>query len=343
MEGSEIKMEIGSKHTEKAKERIKRGLKNKWKDPHYQDKISKIRRLFRHTKSSKKKMGEIRKKEWANPNSAFNSKGYKKKRRRMMKDKWKDINSKFYSTEYREKQSSNGKKRWKKVKHLLITTNTKQLPQSAHKMSPELAYVLGVMLGDGTMSNYSLRLIVKDKDFALKFKQKLEKWNGYSIELKRVSEKRYKKHYWKVIFHSKKACKILKKYKENIRKIMLNAPRKCQIAFLEGLYDSEGYVSLIKHGKRIFFCNTKKRLVKLVCHLLSYFKIETSINKHKTAHQDIYYSITSKRENVLQFYKYIHFSIARKQDRLNQIISSYSRKKPYALGQKIINTDATLL
>ncbi|MBS3150273.1 hypothetical protein J4425_00490 [Candidatus Woesearchaeota archaeon] len=58
---------------------------------------------------------------------------------------------------------------------------TKRLPESAKKLSEELAYILGVIYGDGHVSIKQRRVILSatDKDFVLNFRDNLEKWSNF--------------------------------------------------------------------------------------------------------------------------------------------------------------------
>ena len=230
-----------------------------------------------------------------------------------------------------------------------FSSKYKRLPNSIYKLNSNLAYVLGVMLGDGTYcydifnKPSGVRLNVKDKDFALNFKEKLERIIKREV---RITKFPSCPNLWSVYFHSTELANLIKNYRENINQIMLNAPKECQIAFLEGLYDSEGHVhyNFIRKGKKeIGFSNTTKNTIKLVYSLLKKYKIRSQIS-HRKQKKELYIISITHRHYLTIFHQLIHFSIARKQDRLNQMICSYSRKKPYSLiGQKIINTGDTFI
>ena len=55
------------------------------------------------------------------------------------------------------------------------------MPESAKKLSEELAYILGVIYGDGHVSIKQRRVILSatDKDFVLNFRDNLEKWSNF--------------------------------------------------------------------------------------------------------------------------------------------------------------------
>ena len=46
-----------------------------------------------------------------------------------------------------------------------------------------LFYILGVIEGDGSISDGEISLSVKGKDFALTFKKALEEWSGFKVSI----------------------------------------------------------------------------------------------------------------------------------------------------------------
>jgi hypothetical protein len=208
-------------------------------------------------------------------------------------------------------------------------TKIKPILQSAYKMSPELAYVLGVMLGDGTKTKHHIFLNVIDKDFALNFKEKLENWSGIKAKIHEREPKGNRKRLYCLYFSSIKAIAILNsliRQRKDIRIFMkfpridiLKLPYKCQIAFLEGLYDSEGYVSISNYN--IEFVNKNKQLIFLIKRVLKKLRIISS--KSYISQTGISSFKIHQKENILKFHKHIHFSIKRKQENLNLLVNIY--------------------
>ena len=208
--------------------------------------------------------------------------------------------------------------------------------------SEDLAYVIGAVLGDGTvfkMSNpppkygaaYIIKLAVKDKEFADEFARRLATIIGRIPKLRLVRGK------WTV----EAACKalyelLLKKPKINIEKIQpyVQHCKVCIGAFLRGFFDSEATVH-IRHGHvRVF--NSDYELLDYVIYLLGLLGIKTTSKKPRIYHRagslhidksgkiirrrkDLYYVAIRAKSN-LTFYEKVGFTIERKRKRLEDYL-----------------------
>jgi len=137
--------------------------------------------------------------------------------------------------------------------------------------TPELAYVIGVILGDGNLNihgyNAELILAVADHDFAEEFSRCLAKIlrrrRPYKI---RRSER---KDRWVVQGSSILLYKFLNCDWKSLKKWVEHCDR-CRGAFLRAFYDSEGCIS-----DSLVIYNTGKELIRLVKKLLENLDIET--------------------------------------------------------------------
>ena len=199
------------------------------------------------------------------------------------------------------------------------------------KSSKELAYVIGVLLGDGSLyinnHRYKIGLGVKDLEFA----------EIFSKNMARLLNKKVVKPYWNksintwVVVYTSKAFYIWYKQQNlDTLKSYIEYSRDTVANFLRGLYDSEGnhYVYKKKYNQ-IRLCNNDKDLLRYVQHLLEkYFNI-TARGPHinvkagtenemrygkiaKTKHDNHYIAICRKRL-VQRFLDEISFSITEKQ------------------------------
>jgi intein-encoded DNA endonuclease-like protein len=201
------------------------------------------------------------------------------------------------------------------------------------KPSEDLANVIGVVLGDGTTyengDNYSIRLGAKDKEFVEDFGRRL----GNVLGREPIRPWKNAKEYIAEA-RSRTLYELLKKPVDlkRIRRYVEHCP-KCAAAFLRGLFDSEGHVS--KAGY-IYLHNTNYDLLVYAQRLLwRYFGIESTgpwpskqkgtpmhdprTGKQYKTNEDCYY-IYIRAESLPNFYRFIGFTVRRKQKRLEEYL-----------------------
>lgn len=207
------------------------------------------------------------------------------------------------------------------------------LSSSFNKLSPELGYIRGVLIGDGYVSikrsgtKGYVGLEVKDKDFAQTFCDRLEKWSGMKA---RFSFNKNKGLYTVKLF-SLRAAEFLKDF--NILDL-INANEEVKVNFLRGIFDSEGNVSgsnlnMPRRSTRfVALYNTDEELIRLVKVLLESLGIKVQhidkrIKSGFTEHTvELRLRIGGKR-NLEMFKNKIGFSIERKNKKLQEILDSY--------------------
>jgi intein-encoded DNA endonuclease-like protein len=204
------------------------------------------------------------------------------------------------------------------------------------KPSEDLANVIGVVLGDGyaieKSHGYIIGLGAKDKEFVEDFGRRLgnvlgrEPIRPWKSARAYVAEAKSKTLF--DLLRKPVDLKIIKPYVEHCP--------KCVAAFLRGLFDSEGHVN--KKGY-IYLINTDFEMLVYIQWLLwRYFGIESTgpwphaqkgstIHDHRAGKQyktneDCYY-IYIPTESLPKFYRYVGFTIRRKQKRLED----YLRRK----------------
>jgi intein-encoded DNA endonuclease-like protein len=206
---------------------------------------------------------------------------------------------------------------------------SKKLIKGYNLPSKELAYIIGVLNGDGSLNLRNSRknrfaLTTIDYDFLLNVKKNLEKWSGlitkkYKYENKRNKDWNYKQGFhYELDLNSVKSVEFLKKYYlsyniksiNNIKKLLKNS-RQLQIEFIKGFFDSEG---CIREDGRISIDNSKKEIIDYISYLLKDLKIKNKINYFTK----IYRLYIQKKEDIRKFCNLINSSIKRKQDRISQ-------------------------
>jgi intein-encoded DNA endonuclease-like protein len=214
--------------------------------------------------------------------------------------------------------------------------------------SEELAYVIGVKVGDGyagksrhTVKSYNrvrIGLKVKDREFAEEFGRCLAEVLG-----RRPINPRYRKSLGRYVveIRSQTLYELLKKPTdlERLKKYIEHCER-CTAAFIRGFADSEGCVK--KEGY-IFIYNTDYELLTYVKDLLKLLGIESTGPWPKRLQGKTFYDhkkmkrYTYKKEcfhiyiragSNVNFYKNIGFTIGRKQRHLENYVR---RRRPNPL------------
>jgi len=131
------------------------------------------------------------------------------------------------------------------------------------KPSPELAYVIGVVLGDGyvcrTGYNYLCCLMVKDREFVEEFARSLSVVLGRPV---RVTLYKPRGRYT-VQIRSRELYELLRKPRDTLRlKDYIEHCTRCIAAFLRGLCDAEGSVDI--NLGNIYIANSNLKLLKYI-------------------------------------------------------------------------------
>ena len=177
--------------------------------------------------------------------------------------------------------------------------------------SKHLAYILGVLLGDGSAysikrwNRHVVKLSVRDREFAEKFMDALRRL-GLNPRLLREKRKNNR-----VIWVAKAISKKFVMWFRNLTiddiKNIVARNKDYVRAFLCGVYESEGnfYISKRSMGIRIF--NTNKELVDLVKELLIGlgYTPRVYINKVTKTGKTEYVVRIYKRDQVLRFFREI--------------------------------------
>lgn len=120
------------------------------------------------------------------------------------------------------------------------------------------AYILGVYLGDGCVYNHqgylAFVLSVIDKDFAEATRTALKAHTEHPMQISEYQDPRFKKAAlsYRLRCGDPRLCEALReetKDKAEIPQRVFKAPKDERLAFIAGLMDSEGYVS-IRNGRQ---------------------------------------------------------------------------------------------
>ncbi len=200
--------------------------------------------------------------------------------------------------------------------------NRKTFPESAKKLSADLAYICGVILGDGYIhkTTGSIELMVKDEDFANNFALFLKKWSTLTPYI-------YKRKYFVVCLNSIETTKfLLENLNGLIDQIIGTMDEKIICSFLRGLFDSEGsiYYDKKRGNVHLYMGITNRKIAENVKYLLSKIGIESKfyIRKQREGWKTFYKLEIQKRKMQQLFLEKIGFSIQRKQKILEEICNT---------------------
>jgi intein-encoded DNA endonuclease-like protein/predicted DNA-binding protein YlxM (UPF0122 family) len=204
--------------------------------------------------------------------------------------------------------------------------------------SPELAYVLGAVLGDGSAfgvkRGYAIVLRATDYEFVEFFNENLSKLlkreKPYPV---RVIRREGLKPIYEVQGYSKVLSTfILKGSRDQIENVVSKYPRE----FISGIFDSEGCVHIKWKGnrleKKVFISNSDRGLLELCASILAKLGVEGHIYKQAKGRISFigkHLVITKKDCHRLQFRskkaitlfaKKIEIHVKRKREKLNLLL-----------------------
>jgi len=210
-----------------------------------------------------------------------------------------------------------------------------------HSFDADLGYILGVLLGDGSMTDRgthgSIQLKTTNKSFAMFFFRTLVNYGANAKYHVRKYDKTFKKGnkvyknviYYEIFYNSiyfvnniKKTFGLTstKEWKIDVDYVISLGVDFCR-ALTKGLFDSEGCFSV---GKRVMleFSTTNKKGAESFHLLLSKLGFDFRLNKAKRDGFYEYKIRTRKKENILKFYDEIGFSVDYKQDKLEGFVKN---------------------
>jgi DNA mismatch repair protein MutS len=179
------------------------------------------------------------------------------------------------------------------------------------ELSPQLAYWLGLLVGDGTLTyQYAVTFSNKDPYLIEEFCRLSEELFGYR-PCRKANGKDFVitslqiRHWLAQIGLDYTAAA-----QKHVPECILRAPRECVVAFLQGLFDTDGYVSA-KYGN-VFLSTASEQLAREVHTMLLNFGILASL-RVKLVKGKPYYDIAIYGEEAIRFHETIGFRLPRKQ------------------------------
>lgn len=216
-----------------------------------------------------------------------------------------------------------------------LPTMPHQLSPTFSKDTPEKAYILGVLAGDGFLvycqegkqyRMYKVALETIDEEFANEFLKCLYLTYGITPVKRKIIEKRpRRKDRYHVALHCKAACEDLLKYDSfgtrrwNVPETVKTAPLNVKTSYLRGFFDSEGGVSV--KGRVIYVASVCAQGLHDISMLLTDFGITARI-KQPFGKNFCLLKICD-RSSISLFAKHVGFTINRKNEALRLLLANY--------------------
>lgn len=213
------------------------------------------------------------------------------------------------------------------------------IPEKRLKLNKDFAFCLGAYYGDGwsirRLRNYNVFLASIDDDFIEYYRNCFERWSGLNPH-KRIRLYNYGK---RKIYYTNIGSNELKHFVNFDLKKLYDAPKTVKAAFIKGIADSEGCMHGKKRGRggTITIHNTDLKLIKLCKKLMFNLGIESKYYSRNAggfkghyygrdifSHKKQYIICIRRKENLIKFNNKIGFSIGRKQEKLDNVVKSYS-------------------
>lgn len=232
---------------------------------------------------------------------------------------------------FKTRNRSSAAKEGVKAGRIVIKKNL--IPKSL-KLNEDLAYILGVLAGDGYMDyndkrrTHSIGLSAIDKEFVEKFRETL--FNFFKIrssqEFRKSRREKWNDQYVTRLC-SKEACDFInsigqfKKGNWLVPDMIKNADTEIKSAFIKGFFDSEGEID--KQIGRVGATSINLEGLEEIKKILESMGIRNTIIKRKdirpNTHQKYVLRIHDK-QSIALFNQFIGFTIQRKQDILNSFL-----------------------
>ena len=209
---------------------------------------------------------------------------------------------------------------------------------------PELSYVIGVLLGDGTTSSnrnhsHMIKLRVIDREFAAEFSRCL------GVLLCRDPPPVKWREGTRSWYTGVSSLLLQKSLRQELKDLVptISHCDDCKGAFLKGFYDSEGSVS----KRRLLLFNGELGKLELVRSLLGTLHIKTtgphlrkekggmvSIKGHSYHVNKNQYYVYMRTTSLLAFRDKVGFIITRKKERLERAVKVSTRTNAICLGNE---------
>ncbi len=213
------------------------------------------------------------------------------------------------------------------TKHHDFKTSSIKLPD---ELTLELSQFIGYLIGDGNIETDRIAFSEQDKQVALHYKDKFDKY------FRTHSSYRFRenKNYHQLRFTSRPLVRLIRKEFPEVKKALdselpekiLKSDNRVVAAFLHGLFDAEGYTS---KNERLGIGMNNKTLIQQLQLLLLRFGILSSFleydNRRNIYSNNYRYTLEiSEKASLELFRKNIGFTSVKKSRKLDEVINKKS-------------------
>ncbi|MFQ6119678.1 MAG: LAGLIDADG family homing endonuclease, partial [Methanosarcinales archaeon] len=203
---------------------------------------------------------------------------------------------------------------------------------NSKKMSPKLAYLFGVIKGDGHIAKNFIHITTSNYNFAKILREKLQSWSRLNVTIKNYKTGRGNV-LWYVFLSSVEAVELFK----SLKLLSLKTDEE-KTSFIRGFADAEGSVVIFKNwdnknkkykrNYKVAMHNSDKVLIHGIQNLLFSLGIKSSIYQRVPKNsfgKSLRYELVISHKSMKRFSEIVSFNYPEKAEKLNKTIGGENK------------------